>query len=70
MVLSVDSYSPVRERMIFAHRRSCRLIPWIFYLFEVLDQDSRIIADGEQDPLDCNSDKTILESFISLLHTS
>jgi len=38
-----------RERMIFAHRRSRRLVTWIFYLFEVLDQDGKIIAEGEQD---------------------
>jgi len=35
--------------MIFACRRSRQLITWIFYLFEVLDQDGRIIADGERD---------------------
>jgi len=46
---SMVTHQRERERMIFAHRRSCQLITWIFYLFEVLDQDGRSIADGERD---------------------
>lgn len=46
---STVTHQRERERMIFARKRSRRLITWIFYLFEVLDQDGRIIEQGERD---------------------
>ena len=38
-----------RETMIFTHMRIHRLITWIFYLYEVSDEDSNVVADGKQD---------------------
>lgn len=38
-----------RERMIYARKRSRRLIAWIFYLYEVSDEDGNVVADGERD---------------------
>ena len=54
-VMSPWSYEPTlngereRERMIYARKRSRRLIAWIFRLYEVSDEEGNIVADGERD---------------------